>query len=49
MLKADLKDGVTKMAGKLSNMASSVMTSLQVCKKNYNYSFITNYIITLKF
>lgn len=29
MLKADLKDGVTKMAGKLSNMASSVMTSLQ--------------------
>jgi hypothetical protein len=30
MLKADLKEGVTKMAGKLSNMASSVMTSLQV-------------------
>lgn len=29
VIKADLKDGVTKMAGKLSNMASNVMSSFQ--------------------
>ena len=31
VIKQDLKDGVTKVAGKLSNMASNVMSSLQVC------------------
>lgn len=30
ILKQDLKEGVTKMAGKLSNMASNVMTSFNV-------------------
>jgi ADP-ribosylation factor GTPase-activating protein 2/3 len=29
VIKADLKEGVTKMAGKLSNMASNVMSSFQ--------------------
>lgn len=30
MLKQDFKEGVTKMAGKLSNIASNVMNQLQV-------------------
>jgi ADP-ribosylation factor GTPase-activating protein 2/3 len=30
VIKQDLKEGVTKMAGKLSNMASNVMSSFQV-------------------
>ena len=30
VIKQDLRDGVTKVAGKLSNMASNVMSSLQV-------------------
>lgn len=29
-LKQDLKEGVTRMAGRLSNMASNVMSSFQV-------------------
>ena len=29
-MKQDLKDGVSKVAGRLSNMASNVMSSLQV-------------------
>lgn len=29
-IKQDLKEGVTKVAGKLSNLASNVMNSLQV-------------------
>ena len=32
VIKQDLKEGVTKMAGKLSNMASNVMSSFQVRK-----------------
>lgn len=32
VIKQDLKDGVTRVAGKLSNMASNVMSSLQVIK-----------------
>jgi ADP-ribosylation factor GTPase-activating protein 2/3 len=30
VLKSDLREGVTKMAGKLSNMATNVMSSFQV-------------------
>ena len=30
IIKQDLKEGVTKVAGRLSNMASNVMSSLQV-------------------
>jgi hypothetical protein len=30
VMKQDFKEGVSKMAGKLSNMASNVMSSLQV-------------------
>ena len=33
VIKQDLKEGVTKMAGKLSNMASNVMSSFQVRKE----------------
>lgn len=29
-IKADLKEGVTRVAGRLSNMASNVMSSFQV-------------------
>jgi ADP-ribosylation factor GTPase-activating protein 2/3 len=36
VIKQDLKEGVTKMAGKLSNMASNVMSSFQV-RKNSNF------------
>lgn len=40
VIKQDLKDGVTKVAGRLSSMASNVMTSLQVCKKKLSLFFI---------
>ena len=33
VIKQDLKEGVTKMAGKLSNMASNVMSSFQVINR----------------
>ena len=33
IIKQDLKEGVTKVAGKLSSMASNVMSSLQVSIK----------------
>ena len=35
-MKADFKDGVSKAAGRLSSMASSVMSSIQV---NYVFCF----------
>ena len=36
MMKQDLKEGVTKMAGKLSNMATYAMSSLQVQKNKHS-------------
>ncbi len=39
VLKSDLRDGVSKMAGKLSNMATNVMSSFQV-KKNKKIIFM---------
>jgi len=32
-MKADFKEGVTKAAGRLSSLASSVMSSIQVRKR----------------
>ncbi len=34
-MKADFKDGVSKAAGKLSSLASSVMSSIQVRNQNF--------------
>jgi hypothetical protein len=39
-MKSDFKDGVSKAAGRLSSLASSVMSSIQVRKTNRNQSFL---------
>ena len=42
VIKQDLKDGVTKVAGKLSNLASNVMSSLQVKFSLIKFELIIN-------
>jgi hypothetical protein len=36
-MKSDFKDGVSKAAGRLSSLASSVMSSIQVRKRSKTY------------
>jgi hypothetical protein len=36
-MKADFKEGVSKAAGRLSSLASSVMSSIQVRKRTKKY------------
>lgn len=48
-MKQDFKEGVTKVAGKLSNMASNVMSSLQVqelSNSNFFLSFVLHHFKT---
>jgi hypothetical protein len=42
-MKADLKEGVSKAAGKLSSLASSVMSSIQVQIKPKTDFFLFNF------
>jgi hypothetical protein len=42
-MKSDLKEGVSKAAGKLSSLASSVMSSIQVRIKTKRDFFVFNF------